>query len=73
MFLFGEEEDFGKINSLYFFNIESLKNFYPIFGHHFQELIQLNLKIRKIFSDFANKEPLEILETFFKSEIFFRK
>ena len=29
--LFNEEEDFGKINSLHFFNIESLKNPYTLF------------------------------------------
>ena len=31
MCLFGEEEDFGKINSLYFFNIESLKTHFLLF------------------------------------------
>ena len=31
MCLFGEEEDFGKINSLYFFIIESLKTHFLLF------------------------------------------
>ena len=31
MCLFGEEEDFGKINSLYFFNMESFKTHFFIF------------------------------------------
>ena len=31
MCLFGEEEDFGKINSLYFLKIESLKTHFVLF------------------------------------------
>ena len=64
--LFWEEEDFGKINSLYFFNIESFKTYFLLFLKNCvtQDSIWsflgnfslVSLKIRVIFLQFCKKK-----------------
>ena len=62
MCLFWEEEDFGKINSLYFFNIESLKTFFFIV---FQKLCNAGLTLRFISAISQNKHISQYKHTFF--------
>ena len=57
MCLFGEEEDFGKINSLYFLNLKFLGNF----------------RFLKFENQESGKNSPEILGTFFKPEKSFSK
>ena len=64
MCLFGEEANFGKINSLHFF----------IFLRYWQHFLFFKFEIKESFSPILQtKNPLEMLETFFMSEKFFSK
>ena len=82
--LFEEEEDLGRIKSLYFFNIDSFKTIFLLF---FEKLYNTGLNLRflgnflffsicnsgKFFSNFANKKSIRNTKNSFESKIFFGK